>query len=1031
MSNNFQKKQINNPYPGIRSFNVDENDLFFGREEQILDLANLLQKNHFSAISGASGSGKSSIVKAGIIPWFERNFENSDYIIFRPGNNPIKNLSNSLALFFQKQGLDRKLVKKSLLSLHKDTNALTKILEEFSTGKPMLIYIDQFEEIFRYRTNELNSNSEELSNYFIQNLISSITAENSNVYLIFSLRSDFLSECSVFTGLPELINKGHYLLPAMTDEQKEAAITMPAKKAGATFSDELMKILRTDIQTHKIKLPVLQHALMRTWDNWLLNSPPGAPIDVNNYVAIGTVDKALSYHAEDIYNSLTEEQKKLTEKIFMALTFLGDDERGIRSPQKLGDLCDITSAKEMEIIEVVDKFRAEGNSFLLPHSSEALTRNTIIDISHESIMSLWERLVEWVEKETQSAHLYVRLSKSAELFQAGKTGILVNPDLQIAINWLENDKPNAAWAKRYDPTFDRVVNYIFYSRKEYQKSVEAEQISKERSLKRTRFVAIILGVASLISILLMILALNMRFKAVQSEKEALAKKQFAERQSIIAENRRKEAVALQLVAGQQQQIAEENRLLAEQQKRYAVAQQREALFQKQQAFIARNDAIDAKNLAQRLQQEAEALRDEAIEQKLLIEQQKQRAELSEQRTDTLRRLAVAKTLAIKAFQLYYDNLKADNLSDEDKNLPAILTLQSYYFNKKNNGNLLDPDIFTALLTISGQNIEIKNNHTDAVRGVTVLNDGNVISVGSDGKMFLLSTLTNNQESQFYTGSNSNIDFRNVQVSPDEKFVLAGTKDGKIFMWKDGDYLTKPVSKSQSSYIISAIEFLSNNSFVVADKSGKIVLYSINDISFVKTKELDLTESIVDITIVGSKIIVATDKGSIHLLTSELVEESSFVSTYGSISCVTSASSNQIFVGHTNGLVELLNIDGTEVAKWFAHTSAVTEILVDKFAGTVITSGYDKSIKIWNLSNLTAQPIVINEHHAWIYSIALSQNGKYLISADALGVIRKTLINVDDLKEVVKQGVTKNMSEQNWIKYVGEGIEYSPDLPSDL
>jgi len=106
-------KYVRNPYPGIRSFNVNESNLFYGREKQITDISELIKKHHFVAISGASGSGKSSIVKAGIIPWFLSEHKNANYLIFRPGNNPFKNLSDSLFEIFEKEGYERKDIKKN------------------------------------------------------------------------------------------------------------------------------------------------------------------------------------------------------------------------------------------------------------------------------------------------------------------------------------------------------------------------------------------------------------------------------------------------------------------------------------------------------------------------------------------------------------------------------------------------------------------------------------------------------------------------------------------------------------------------------------------------------------------------------------------------------------------------------------------------------------------------------------------------------------------------------------------------------
>ncbi|NJO87629.1 MAG: hypothetical protein HC831_00710 [Chloroflexia bacterium] len=197
---------------------------------------------------------------------------------------------------------------------------------------------------------------------------------------------------------------------------------------------------------------------------------------------------------------------------------MGEDNRGTRRPARLDEICKITGAHEEDVITVINEFRAEGNSFLMPVHAQRLDSNSVIDISHESIMRVWKRLVGWVLTETESAQLYLRLAKSAELYQEGKTGLLVNPDLQLALKWKEENQPNETWALRYDPTFERTMNYLEYSQKEYEKALAAKEERQKRNLRRTRYVAIVLGVASLISISFLIVALNLKLKAEASEK---------------------------------------------------------------------------------------------------------------------------------------------------------------------------------------------------------------------------------------------------------------------------------------------------------------------------------------------------------------------------------------------------------------------------------------------------------------------------------------------------------------------------------
>ena len=1033
MPSNPKNKYVKNPYPGIRSFNVDESHLFFGREKQIKEISETIKVNHFAAISGASGSGKSSIVKAGLIPLFLKEFDNLEYIIFRPGNSPLKNLANEFIHYFVNLGLERKIVKKEVTELYRNPNALEQIFTAFSIKNKFLIYIDQFEEIFRYRDNEFITNTEESSDIFIQNILNATKSTKIDVFVVFSLRSDFLSDCTVFPGLPDMINKGHYLLPNLTESQKVDLIKKPAEKAGAVISEELLEEIKKHIREEAISLPVIQHTLMRTWDYWLYNSLSETAIDIEQYQAIGTVHNALSVHAENIFNSLNDTQKILVEKIFRALTY-GGDERSTRNPQKLSQLVKITGAREMEIIEVIDKFRAEGSSFLMPSEEIQLKSDTVIDISHESIMHVWKRLAEWVEFEAKSAQIYMRLSRSAELYQEGKTGLLVNPDLQIALNWIEEDKPNQDWANRYEPAFDRVINYVNYSKKEYDKTVVARGEKQQRSLKRARMIALFLGSATLISILFMIVALNLKFKAEQSEKDAVLKQELALKQTKIAEERKKEAIALHLIATQQQDIAEQNRLIAEKQKQYAVAQQKEALYQKQQAIISEQEAIVSKNIAQKLQIEAEKLRDEAVEQKLIAMNEKQRAENSEAKTDTLRRLSVAKTLAVQSIKLFDDNLKSQNLSEEDKNLPNILVLQSYYFNKKYFGNIYDSDVFAAFLLIGKSSTKIDDIHSDAVRSICLSSSGeNFISASDDGSLFRISV--NNPESREAVYFNPNDNIRAVAYSKTDDYIVAGTKSGNIYLWNSNVVSQKPEVSHIHKNIISDIVFVSEKKFVSTSVDGEVVLWNIVDNSMKKLAEYSTKKKNVAICFNerNNSVVVASENGTITTLSGQdLSEKSEFMSENGRISTIYLLKSGDLLVGHLSGLVEIIDkTTNKEKTKWFAHNSAITGIDYCETTNLIVTSSMDRTVKIWDKSDINTAPIIITGHDSWVYSIILSKDEKQLISADANGNILITIIDIETLKSRVKGNLTKNMSEKNWEKFVGEGIDYEPNLPEDL
>jgi len=1039
MSPEPKKDYIKNPYPGIRSFDTSESDLFFGREKQTTDLLNILKRTHFIAITGASGSGKSSLVKAGLIPELTQGAGNWSQIVFRPGNNPYGNLSVELRNMFKDTGIIDKNIRSNKdieKTLRTGINSLIEIFEKNKFKNNILIYVDQFEEIFRFRQNEYNPNATKDAEKFVNFLIDAAQQKRIPLYVVLSLRSDFLSDCTDFPKLPDMINNGHYLIPKMTFEEKEAAFKGPAKLAGAEISEELNTLIRSHIHDYDVSLPVLQHSLMRTWDHWLINADQGQAVDVDHYKAIGTVSDALSVHAEQIFGLLPDEEKrKLTEKIFKALTHLGEDNRGTRRPTRLGEICELTDAHEGDVIAIINEFRAEGNSFLLPAIHVLLKSDTVIDISHESIMRIWKRLVEWVGEETESAQIYMRLSKSAELYQDGKAGLLTNPDLQLALKWQEENEPNDTWAMRYDPTFDRTMSYLEHSKKEYDKAVALKEEKQRRSLRRARFFAIFLGSASLISILFLIVALNLKFKAEASEKKAKEKEKMALVESKIAEEKRKEAISHKRIAEQQQQIAEQQRLIAEEQKLYAIVQQKEAQYQKKLALIAKNDAVQARDIARNLQNEAEVLRDQAIEQKKVAENLKNRAEFSEARTDTLRRLAIAKSLAVQAVKIYQNNQKAQKLSKDEQEFPSILALQGYYFNKNYGGNPNDPDIYNALSVVSKSSIVIKgkNAHNDAVRDIAVSKNSEFfISCSDDGtlKIFRFKDTGNPVELNTYLQKKTAI--RTVALSNDDKKVIAGTYNGDILIWDVSNPGVKPLRLDGHNSVINKIIYAKNeNKFFTAGNDGHLLVWEMNNLSAGAKVIYKTNDKITDIGLsyFGNFIASLSESGIIETFnTNDYSAKDAIKCKEGKALSIIWNADNELIVGFASGKIEIHKKE--ESREIFTHSSGVNDLFFDRDNHRLMTCSYDGTVKIWDYRDFDIEPIIIDSHDSWIYCIAVTPGNTSLISGSKDKSIIISNISTEVLKAIVRKEVNKNMSQKNWLKYVGEGIDYELELPND-
>jgi hypothetical protein len=216
-----------------------------------------------------------------------------------------------------------------------------------------------------------------------------------------------------------------------------------------------------DLGDNPDQLPVLQHALMRTWDSWKEHAEQGEPMDLRHYEMIGGMQHALSNHADEAFNELSgEKSKMLVEQVLKCLTVKKGDNRGIRRPTSVARLLEITKASFEELEMALLPFRKKGRSFILPDESDTITQSTVLDISHESLMRGWERLYHWVEEETASAGIYERLCTGMELHRQGHAGLWRDPELQLALDWKTKNKPNAAWALQYNSHFDDAMNFL-------------------------------------------------------------------------------------------------------------------------------------------------------------------------------------------------------------------------------------------------------------------------------------------------------------------------------------------------------------------------------------------------------------------------------------------------------------------------------------------------------------------------------------------------------------------------------------------
>jgi uncharacterized RDD family membrane protein YckC len=284
----------------------------------------------------------------------------------------------------------------------------------------------------------------------------------------------------------------------MTRDERRASIAGPIRVGGAEIDSTLLTRLVNDVGDNPDQLSILQHALHRTWATWQSHGAQG-PLSLHHYAEIGTMSEALNQHADEAFKLLaTPESIKTCEKLFKALTDLGTDSRGIRRPLKLATLNEIAGVgdSQEQVKSIIEVFRDPTRAFLMPPAPESLMSETVIDISHESLMRVWKRLRLWAEDEARSARQYQRLAETAALEKTGKARLWRDPDLQLALDWKEEASPSKAWAALYGTDFESAMAFLERSRAE--RDHELAEAVFARWWKRLRFILFIIIAALLV-----------------------------------------------------------------------------------------------------------------------------------------------------------------------------------------------------------------------------------------------------------------------------------------------------------------------------------------------------------------------------------------------------------------------------------------------------------------------------------------------------------------------------------------------------
>ncbi len=1088
------------PYPGLRPFTEDESIFFKGRDLHIRQIINQLEDKKITIITGASGDGKSSLVYAGVIPSARAGFfhaEHNNWLIcdFKPERSPIVNLAHSLSenmkLSQNEVEQELKLGFSSLIKLYKNShyyidkdsdkwkNADKEERKELkSKAANLFILADQFEEFFTNPENYLNGVPSEEAYITINVLLETASiaiVENLPVYIVFTMRSDFISQSVAFKGLPEFIGYSQFFVPRLQRNELQQVIEEPAMLAGGKITKRLSETLINELKDGFDQLPVIQHTLSQLWS---VASNGEDEMDLVHLVKlaglqtkylsendleefsewIGQQDNfkqkfyseaelsnVLNTHANILYETayfyyseivswadenISEEDAKLIIKVaFQSLTKI-DKGRAVRNRVSLREITDIINREDITyetVCGVLNIFRLANNNFVRPYivqddiETQYLAADTVLDITHEALIRNWELLSFWENEEKENYNDFQDFKIQLKRWLDHEKSVEFLLPLGTLVHfekWYEKFAPNKYWISKYDKSFDTVEEQLeradILAENIYEYLVESRQTIRQQEKRKRRRRAVYF----LATLIIMVVLSGFTYWAMQERKNAILQQRYAEEQKALTEQQKIFAEQQRNKAVSATKLAEIERLKAENSANQALRAKIQSDSAKEYAVFMQILAEEQSQIARKEAKKAKTEKQRADEQRTLAEKQKVLAEVASDSAKSLSYLALARALALKAQNNY-----------EDPEINLLLAMQAYSFNEKYGGLERNPDIYNALRYALLAN---------GISNIIDITEEKIISFYIAGKYLLLHTKNNslikydikNRELLSQHKIFKNKAPVNTSYFLTENVLVIGFEDREqslVYINEKERYKLK----GHSGLIRDADLSPNNNEFVTAGRDKSIKIWSMakknqTDIKSLRTNtRINAVKYLAD----GSNIIAATNDGSIILWNTETNKETLLDKRDGvrAISIGISNKRDILAVGFDNGSVLIFYPNKNFSKKnYLLSNTGINSIDFNSSASLLSVSKENKRVDIDNMNSMNMNAIKIFDHDVKVRNLLFSEKDRlYGLCED--NTIRFWEKDNKVYTKKVKSLLTREFTKKEWNLYVGDDVPYEPNI----
>lgn len=512
---------VRNPYKGLRAFLEPDAADYFGRDSlvrrSVERLAGSTAGSRFLAVVGPSGSGKSSLVHAGVIPALRAGAvagsEGWFYVTMHPGTDPFAELASALTGIAGDEPVGL------LQVLQEEEDGIRKAAEMvLPVGRAELVLlIDQFEELFTLVVDE------DVRARFLKRLSAAVTDHSARLRVIVTLRADFYDRPLLYSAFGDLLAERTQAVTPLSITELEEVIAEPARAVGLEVEPALMAEIVAEVGGQPA-LPLLQYTLTE-----LLERRQGGLLTAQAFRQLGGVSAAVGRGAEAIYSGLDVKQKEATRQIFLRLVTLGEEGRAETRRRALRSELTGLELEQGAVDVVLDRFGAHR---LLTFDRDPVTRGPTVEVAHEALIREWGRLRGWLDSAHEDLRAHRRLATAAREWElAGREASFLLTGARLA--QIESSSATSSLSVTAD---ERGYLEASIARRASESANEQARKSREvalerRSRSRLRALVAIFAMAAIVASALSIFAFNQQSNAVRQARVATARELTAAAQA--------------------------------------------------------------------------------------------------------------------------------------------------------------------------------------------------------------------------------------------------------------------------------------------------------------------------------------------------------------------------------------------------------------------------------------------------------------------------------------------------------------------